>query len=244
MCTVTFLPLQHSNFILTSNRDEALARKEALPPAKYRLNGENLIYPKDAEAQGTWIYTSESSFTLCLLNGAFEKHKHQPPYRHSRGLVVLDFSSFNNVNQFATNYDFSGIEPFTLVIVEQNQALTLHELRWDGKKIWVKKLNEQVPHIWSSTTLYTNEVCQMRKVWFDEWLAENQLFTQESILKFHQFGGVGSPENTLVMQRENTLKTVSITSIKRTDSAIDITYLDKINNLAFNQQLKRAAHYA
>ena len=92
MCVLTFLPTINSGYILTNNRDEALARPKAIPPKKYNINGKQIYFPKDAQAGGTWIATSDD-LTVCLLNGASENHIHNPPYRQSRGQLILDFSS-------------------------------------------------------------------------------------------------------------------------------------------------------
>lgn len=46
MCTVTVVPLGHSNFVLTSNRDEAPSR-ETLSPDFYMEGDSKLLYPKD-----------------------------------------------------------------------------------------------------------------------------------------------------------------------------------------------------
>ena len=85
MCTVTFLPLQNNNFILTSNRDEQRIR-ETIPPKKYKENGVDLFFPKDKIAGGTWIGTSSNKRLVCVLNGAFKKHKRKDYYKKSRQL--------------------------------------------------------------------------------------------------------------------------------------------------------------
>ncbi|GBL36066.1 hypothetical protein EMGBS15_16610 [Filimonas sp.] len=92
MCTVTYLPVSSSSFILTHNRDEHHTRAIALLPEKKTMQDIEIIFPTDQQGGGTWIATSKE-FTLCLLNGGFEKHIPSPPYRHSRGLVILDFLS-------------------------------------------------------------------------------------------------------------------------------------------------------
>lgn len=89
MCTVTYLPVS-TGFVLTQNRDEAPTRSPQIISKEKRF-GTELLFPKDTKAGGTWIATARDGRTACLLNGAFEKHKHEPPYRLSRGLVLLDF---------------------------------------------------------------------------------------------------------------------------------------------------------
>src|SRR4030095_9832506 len=96
MCTVSFVPLSNSRFILTSNRDETIKRGLASSPQKINRNGTEIICPVDPLASGSWIGVSEKGRVICLLNGAFERHKHRPPYRMSRGIVVLDALTFSS----------------------------------------------------------------------------------------------------------------------------------------------------
>nr|MBP6455490.1 NRDE family protein [Chitinophagaceae bacterium] len=84
MCTVSFLPVNKTSFILTHNRDEHINRGVAFLPIFYEISSNKIVFPKDSKANGTWISTSKN-YSLCLLNGGFEKHKHEPPYKHSRG---------------------------------------------------------------------------------------------------------------------------------------------------------------
>jgi uncharacterized protein with NRDE domain len=94
MCTVSFIATK-TGVIITSNRDEHILRV-ALPPQKYLYNQKSIIYPKDVTAGGTWYATDGISKVIVLLNGAAEKHTHNPPYRRSRGLIVLDLISTQN----------------------------------------------------------------------------------------------------------------------------------------------------
>ena len=51
MCTVSLIPISENDFILTSNRDEAVGRK-TLFPEFYQEQGVRVLYPKDAVAGG------------------------------------------------------------------------------------------------------------------------------------------------------------------------------------------------
>jgi len=228
MCTVTYLALSNSCFILTSNRDESQYRKIALPPEKYSVHDTEVYFPKDMEAYGTWFATAETRFTLCILNGAFKPHEHRPPYRLSRGLMLLDFFGYKNVARFLSQYNFTGIEPFTLLIFEQSPGTTIHEIRWDEKRIYHKMCNASSPLIWSSAQLYTEAVVQEREVWFDAWLKANKEFTMEKILLFHKTGGTGDSTTDLLMNRDGKVFTVSITSVMRKEKAGTMRYEDMI----------------
>jgi len=229
MCTVTYLPLSNSSFILTSNRDESKFRKIALPPEKYFIYDSNVYFPKDADANGTWFAASETRFTLCILNGAFEPHEHKPPYRLSRGLMLLDFFKYKNVQGFCSQYDFKGIEPFTLFIFEQGSGTRIHELRWDGNKIYSGTKDSSMPQIWSSAQLYSKQVIGQREKWFAEWLKANHEFTMDKIVLFHKTGGDGNSYTDLLMNRDGKVFTVSITSVKRAEKESLMRYEDIIS---------------
>ena len=234
MCTVTFLPTGKDAFILTSNRDESGMRPTD-PPAITESEGVQLLFPKDAFAGGSWICLSNQNRVVNLLNGAFEKHEWNPPYRKSRGLVLLDFFKFHDAGHFNKEYNLKGIEPFTLVIYEQEK---LAEFRWDGNEMSIVPKDTSLPHIWSSASLYPKLVREKRKSWFKEWLKDRNSYTWEEVLHFHKHGGEGDKENDFVMNRYGVVQTVSITSIiKNTDDATMI-YHDLIKQSSTKASMK------
>lgn len=224
MCTVSFLPIQNG-YILTSSRDEKTSRPDAIFPQKYMVHGQQLFFPKDKLAGGTWVTTSINNFTLCLLNGAFEKHISKPPYKMSRGIMLLDFFKFNDVEKFIAEFDFNGIENFTLVIVDSNIEIKLHELVWDGNTLHHSIKDANKPYIWSSSTLYDAMAKTNRVNWFNQFIDEHN-FTKQSIINFHKNAGDGSLENSILMNRENRVKTVSITCIDNNDENYTMDYID------------------
>jgi len=233
MCTVTFIPV-NNKFYLTSNRDEKRVRKLALPPQEYVHNNITMMYPQDANAAGTWIAMKENGDAVVLLNGAFKKHVATPPYNKSRGLVLLDiFGDESPVTKF-TRTDLCNIEPFTLVLFLDNE---LYECRWDGDKKYGKQLVNDVPHIWSSVTLYDEEVVSKRERWFEEWRSRFAKPNQDDILNFHRFGGEGDAANDLHMNRDGVYCTVSITSIEIGRRTMAMRYCDLKNNQTFIKQL-------
>jgi len=223
MCTVTYLPKGKGNYILTSNRDET-PKRAARPPQSYKIGNKDIYFPKDPLAGGTWIASDKTRFTLCLLNGGFEKHKHQPPYRRSRGLMLLDFYAYDSVEKFAKEYEFAGIEPFTLVIIDSNDETSLHQLVWTGESLDLKALNSKQTFIWSSSTLYPQAVRDERKSWFEKWLTNREHFQRKEIIQFHKTGGKGDAWNDFVMDRDGNVKTVSITSIEKSSMGFEMIY--------------------
>ncbi len=124
MCTVSFLPNKDGGFVFTSNRDEAVSRKTS-PPEIYNYNGVKVLCPKDDLAGGTWIGVSSKSRLVCLLNGGFVKHERKNNYRHSRGKIVIDFLVVGDYKKVLNSYDLNDIEPFTLIILDWQNALEM-----------------------------------------------------------------------------------------------------------------------
>ncbi len=223
MCTVTYLPLGKNDFILTSNRDETPLRK-TIHPKKYRENGVELMYPKDELAGGTWIGTSNKNRLVCLLNGGFTNHKRKSSYKMSRGIIVKKILSVDDAIAFIRDFNFNAIEPFTLILVDWNITLRTYELVWDGNQKHFRQLLQE-PQIWSSSTLYTEEMKQDRQDWFKNWLSKNKEYQQKDILAFHLQENLGTPQTSIKMKR-SFVETVSITSVKKAVSEVKMEYLD------------------
>ena len=226
MCTVSFIPA-NNKFFITSNRDEKLSRKIAVAPGMFGYNGQKLFFPKDTDAGGTWIVMKENGDAAVLLNGAFICHKADPSYRLSRGIILLDIFSVEKPSVGFSKIDLSGIEPFTIVLLENN---CLYEFRWDGNEKYGKQLNVNHPYIWSSATLYDGFAVKKREQWFATFLHDHPTLTQQDILNFHRFTGDGDKQNDLLMVRGEMYTTVSITSILLTKDRGSIKYMDIKNN--------------
>ncbi|MGZ8518036.1 MAG: NRDE family protein [Chitinophagaceae bacterium] len=239
MCTVTYIPVNDKYFI-SSNRDEKNTRSQAIPPAAYRLNNKMLIFPKDGDAGGSWIALHENGNAAVLLNGAFEKHEPLPAYRKSRGLIFLNIIAEERPVRYFHQMALLEIEPFTLVIVENNN---LYECRWNGKEKYYQQLSKHRPYIWSSVTLYDKEIIKKREKWFAGFLNKTPHPTQKDIMDFHQFTGDGNSHDDLVMERQGTFATVSITSVLLTGERGNIKYLDLKNDSMHEKKIEFAPAY-
>jgi uncharacterized protein with NRDE domain len=206
MCTVTFVR-NAGKTIITSNRDEQVVRK-AVAPRSYTVGSKMLTFPKDPKAGGTWFAIDHLGNVLVLLNGAAESHEWHPPYRRSRGLVVLDILSAESPMATWRSMDLEGIEPFTIVLFVDG---TLHQLRWDLADKETIGLDPDAFHIWSSTTLYPKEIRESRAKWFDIFTQNKTQLTPEDLFYFHRYTKPENTENGLVIDRPGFLKTISIT---------------------------------
>lgn len=233
MCTLSFVPLSNNEYVLTSNRDEQPER-ETIPPAEYKHDDKILIYPKDKRAGGTWIGTNKKGRVASLMNGGKVPHKRKESYRLSRGVVMTELLKTENVDVFLKTFDFRGIEPFTIILIEplnvphhisDSPSFQGYELIWDEIQLHVRKLDWK-PQIWSSTPLYTREVHQIRTAWFNEFIENTPNLNPEAIWEFHHTAGNGDKTMDLIMDR-GFVHTKSVTQIIQKEK-VEIQYNDKL----------------
>jgi hypothetical protein len=225
MCTVSFVN-SNGKIIITSNRDETILRP-AIPPKNYLVNGKNIIFPKDPKAGGTWYAIDENANVLVLLNGAAEKHKWNPPYSRSRGLVVLELISSDSALLSWQKIGLDGVEPFTLVLYE---AQKLYQLRWNETAKELAALDEKHNYVWSSTTLYPNEIRAKRSEWFYRFLDTKPDVNESEMFNFHRYTEEGNTQNGLVINRNGQLKTLSITQTVIEKNKVSMVHHDLINH--------------
>ncbi len=225
MCTVSFVATKDS-FVLTSNRDEQTIRATH-PPERYIFENQHLYFPKDPYSGGTWFAVNENGNVLILLNGAIEKHIPLPPYNRSRGIVVLEIISDTNPSNFWNKISLENVEPFTLVLF---QNLKLYQLRWDGSQKSVVELDIAHKHIWSSATLYPKEIQVERAKWFYEFVDAKPEISDRDLLQFHQNTHTENTQNGLIINRNDVLKTLSITQVVVHKNDIEIIHKDLIDN--------------
>lgn len=224
MCTLTYIPTG-DGFVLTHNRDEDRRREPAAKPLKHTYRNIELTFPKDGKAGGTWM-AHDSNRVVCLLNGAFVKHNHLPPYRKSRGLVLLDIFTFPHLLAFKEAYDLTDIEPFTVIEIQDFKSF---ELRWDGINCFISPLGNE-PKIWSSATLYSPEIQEKRVALFHDFLKRHPFPSSSEIFLFHLTGKMGDPDSELVMKKPNGVQTLCVSQIQRKASNIQFLYLDLMHH--------------
>ncbi|RZJ64814.1 MAG: hypothetical protein EOO45_17895 [Flavobacterium sp.] len=231
MCTVSFVA-SSNKIIITSNRDEQVTRP-AIPPDWYTINGKLLFFPKDPRAGGTWFATDELGNTLVLLNGAAEKHQMRTGYRRSRGLIVLDILSDLSPRDCWEFIDLDNIEPFTIVLYLSGQ---LWQLRWDGIAKDTVSLPADKSYIWSSSPLYTIETQRERAKRFKMFISGNTAPGENDLYIFHTFKG-DDPDSGLIINRDNILKTLSITQNTIHSDHLTMSYHDLAEGKEYTNKL-------
>ncbi|MBT9484485.1 NRDE family protein [Sediminibacterium sp.] len=227
MCTVSYIPYKNG-VILTSNRDEHINRGIALYPKFYQFADKKLAFPKDSKAGGTWFITNEYGDAAILLNGAFEKHTPIPPYRKSRGHILPEIFHFDSPFDALKKYNLNGIENFTIILWEQG---TLRECKWDGENLKIRLHNTDQAHIWSSVTLYDEDMIFKRHCWFYDWLKTRNRIMQEDIINFHSNTHLNNREYGLRISRANLIATSSITSFCLENTKAVFYHYDIMQNI-------------
>jgi uncharacterized protein with NRDE domain len=219
MCTVVYIPQIYGCYF-ASLRDESPVRVKAITPQIITNKEVSFIAPIDPEGNGTWIGTNEIGNVIVLLNGGFESHKQEKPYRKSRGLIVTELLATEMPVVEWSLMDLEGIEPFTLVIWSEK---SLFQLVWDGEKKHRTRLESDKSYVWSSSTLYNKEARDIREDLFQNWIAMNPPITKLSLLAF--FKMFNDEKNGFIMNRNEIVKTLSYTFIE--------LYFEKHSNISY-----------
>lgn len=220
MCTVSYIP-RENGYILTSNRDEDPER-ETIGPEEIRLSDDSkVIAPRDKLKGGTWIAMDGRGRAVCLLNGAFGRHKRRLPYRRSRGHYVFEALQATDFDSFAKEASLDGIEPFTLLMITRDRIL---KMIWDGNRKYHWVLPAQTMHLWSSPTLYTARQHGDKEHYFKEKIPTQQI-TPEELLQIH-----GRDAVTPFILNRSEVRTVSITQLIISGDTATNQYLVKSKN--------------
>ena len=225
MCTVSYLPLPGSGFIFTSNRDESPSRVTNEIRTQKNTKG-NITFPVDSKG-GSWFLASNYGWAVCVLNGAFKYHKHSPPYKLSRGIMSKEVFNYDSQVEFLAKYDFNGIEPFTMIMIE---SAKLREVRWDGSVIHIRRLDPKQRYVWFSWTLYNGEMQSIRKAWFENWSSKHTDFSRHHVHALHRYGGVGDANIDYVMNRNDIVCTVSITQLVQSRERNEMFHYDLMHD--------------
>ena len=229
MCTVSYISRKNGCFI-TSNRDEHISRPVAIGPHENVLNSIKVLFPKDPQAGGTWFAMNEFGAVAVLLNGAFVNHERRLPYLRSRGLIVLEVIASMEPQTLLQTMDLIGIEPFTLVLFDGQELV---EFRWDGNLKHLKVLDTAQDHIWSSATLYNEQAIAQRKSLFDAFVASGESVSASQIVDFHSTNNEDY-ENGFIINRDNGLKTFSVTQVILDGDKTAMRHFDLINDRKYH----------
>jgi hypothetical protein len=231
MCTVSFVPTG-SSYIFTFNRDEQSERQTSCYITQQQLAGKDIYYAKDSKAGGTWFAADNNGTVVMLFNGAFTRHKKQRGYKKSRGIILLELISGPKVMYSFNQQDLENTEPFSIILFECQK---LFRLTWDGNNKHVTLLETDKPHIFSSATLYDENVQQQRKKWLNGFLTDSETVDEETIYNFHANYNTVDKQNGLLIKREGSCSTLSISQAVLQNKNLLLKHWD-INTKNFYQK--------
>ncbi len=222
MCTLTYIA-KPEEAIITVNRDEAPTRAASDPIIREENGFQFWLAPEPVSGGSNFVLDIINQRLLVLLNGAFKAHKHVPPYRISRGVMMMEAFAFDTLREMEHSYDFAGIEPFTLLSFQGGRW---EELRWDATASHHNAPPIGESRIWSSTKLYPAEAILYREKEFGDFLKNSRAVYHQQLFEMHRRFMDDSRGIGYRMNYEDRVKTVSVTQLVLKDGRMMLRYLD------------------
>jgi hypothetical protein len=215
MCILSIVKSEQG-IVITSNRDEQRSRKNSLAPEIIDLGKRKAIIARDAHALGTWMLTDNLGRTAILLNGAFENHITSPPYRESRGIILMNLFQEENFKSAFLFYNLENIEPFQVIYLDTELAF---QCVWDGNQKHLFEIDLSIPQVFFSPTLYTKEQQAEKRNHFFKTLAEIGSINAAQLIEIHSNQKTESLDLNFFMSREHqTTKSISQVELNSTQS--------------------------
>lgn len=237
MCTVTFFPLDQNSYYLSTNRDELISRKKALPPKIGFKNDKMFIRPIDGDKGGTWIAVNNQRLSLCIMNWyqAYEKLPENSGIEYNtRGNIIhklIDSDSLSVCTQRLREEELGRYQPFQLIGIQIN-PMKIKRWQWNGKELQIN--NESIEQkIWVSAGLEYDEVLKKRKEVFQRFLQESDEITLQLVKKIHA-SQLPEPGKYAISMSTPKAHTVSNTIITSRPGFVKLHYLDGFPATSFN----------
>lgn len=240
MCTLSIIPVGQG-FRVVVNRDEAVTRPLALPPAWRDLGpGVRAIWPTDPQGGGTWVGASTRGMVAALLNATASDSSDEgmqappaPPARPlSRGGIVpvlLSSAGPREALALLAGMPLDRYPAFRVVLASVGGAggvggdeggadgwgIGVHEVRWDRRSLHAMP-RAVAPACFASSGL-GDELVQRRVGLFREMVAPRVLARADDAVvvraqdQFHRHAWAGLEHLSVRMCRPG-VQTVSITT--------------------------------
>ncbi len=214
MCTVSIIALRSAPgaYRLVTNRDEQRTRATGEAPSWRILGGVRVVAPRDPNAGGTWVATSERGQTLCILNGNLEPPPAPPPRPQSRGSLIgllMPLGSNEAALDRLRQMDLSPFPPFRLVGVEPTPAGPhLFDAFWNRRAL-VATVDHSLPVCFVSSGLGDSAVSPRLPLFKEIVVPHPTVASQDA---YHAHTWPERPEISVLMKRRDAM-TVSVTSI-------------------------------
>lgn len=209
MCSLTYIA-QEDHFIFTHSRDEDRQRPASSTIKQQQLGPQQVCFPQDLQASGTWMALSSQGVAACILNGGRVPYKRRSSYPKSRGAIIPALFDYKaDIQYFRDDFSFRDYEPFTLIVKEKGRLWALyHDPEWDE----LQEFDPLGAHLWSSTRLYGEQERRRRAADFYRWLRLQKYRSPSALSRLHLQGSPDYGIQGFLMDRED-LATVSLTQI-------------------------------
>lgn len=224
MCTLSYVPLSYQS-IITVNRDESPSRAASEPEIREEGGRRFWVAPEPVSGGSNLVFDIINHRLLVLLNGAYVAHESKPPYRMSRGVLIFEAFDFNTLNEMQQQFDFTGIEPFTLFSFHEGKW---EEIRWDGKQIYYSRPAASVFQLWSSAKLYEENEQRLREEAFTNFIERSRAIYAQHLFDIHQRDRHDPRGLGFRLNYKDIVKTVSITQLIFENGRIMLRYMDLI----------------
>lgn len=218
MCTLTVC-VEDGAYSLTMNRDELLERGES-GLHQYDEGDKAILYPRDAQAGGTWVGVNARGVTLCLLN---RYDGHYRPDCPSRGELIpagLRCGDEQGVRRWLNALNPEPYNPFSLVLISQ---AGVSRLLWDGRQA-LRDQPEAAPWFFmTSSGERFNEVEAKRRRQFDQWRQSGQPFVG-AFPAAHLTCDPDDPGSSILVERSYA-HSKSVVRIEVRDKQLELNYL-------------------
>lgn len=234
MCTVTAFTTGHG-FTVTMNRDESRLR-----PEKGMHVNNDIMYPVDAEAGGTWMGANSAGVVICLLN-RYQDTSHLGA--KSRGKIIprlLQAGDISSVIQKVDALKVKQFNPFDLLVFSQTLS---RGYQWNGEDLIPYTLDLNSGVMKTSSSVDTAQVISHRQKLFTHLLekysfGKNKEPLIEHVLRsFHLNREPGHGSRSICMERVNT-HTKSISQVSISNQSLDFYYTPEqyLNRLVENKK--------
>jgi succinate dehydrogenase flavin-adding protein (antitoxin of CptAB toxin-antitoxin module) len=222
MCTVSIVPT-NAGLVFTFNRDENPQRRTPHFMQQKTLLHKNIFFSQDVQAGGTWFAVDDCGNAAMLFNGGFMNHTRLETYSKSRGMILLDLIAAVDMRHYFTTLSLQDVQPFSILLFQESK---LYRLTWDGIEKHIEQLSCSNSYIFSSATLYSKDVQQKRQLWLSEFLQKNSIPNAETVFEFHKSYNAHDKQNGLVITRENSCSTLSISQASIGNNKTFLKHLD------------------
>lgn len=227
MCTISFIPLSNTSYLMGSNRDELKTRARAQPPEIHQPG--NWVAPIDTKAGGTWFGTNSLGISYTVINNyqasnPLLDHNEQAK---SRGLLIPELVQCRTLveaSQFFRSVNYQLYNPFEIIAVRP-KPLSVMRWSWDGEHFSEHK-EEAKPQIWVSAGFDRQRILEIREEVFLEMLKERvRGYTIMDLVDYHSSQKPRRGAESVAMYQEK-VQTVSATLVHVDDRGVRGLYHD------------------